>query len=167
MFAVAVRTGSCGAIYTLSAQPDGLIARNHLHVAPILGCFGELPKCSNNQGIYHDAGSAFIVDRENVIDNGDCWLSLCGWDPGGCGIRNMTVRGNYMPTAAVKREGPICCCHGQGINGHSSVNGSSLADVIAGDNVEVKSAAPGGAPQWPAEALEIIHSAGARGTGAP
>ena len=47
---------SCGAIYTLSAQGSAAnsstIAWNYLHEAPVLGCFGELPKCSNNQGIY-------------------------------------------------------------------------------------------------------------------
>eukprot|EP01052_Picozoa_sp_SAG31_P013439 SAG31_NODE_807_length_11929_cov_4.015638_4_plen_203_part_00 len=151
----------CGAIYTLSAQPGGLIARNYLHEAPILGCFGELPKCSNNQGVYHDAGSAFLTDRENVIDRGDCWLSLCGWDPGGCGIHNMTVKRNFIPTAEVKRLGPVCCCHGEHINGQSSVNGSSLASVVAAANIEVKSAR--GVVQWPTEAANIIKQAGVRG----
>lgn len=31
---------------------------------------------SNNQGIYHDQGSAHFVDRHNVLANTDCWLSM-------------------------------------------------------------------------------------------
>ena len=109
-------------------------------------------------GIYHDAGSAFLTDRENVIEHGDCWLSLCGWDGGGCGIRNMTVIHNYIPTAEVKRLHPVCCCHGTNINGdHSSGSaGTSLAPFVVAANIEVK----GAMPDWPPEAVEIMESAG-------
>ena len=147
----------CGAIYTLSAQPGSTIERNWLSGAPVKACFGELPTCSNNQGIYHDAGSAFMIDSQNVIDHGDCWLSLCGWDPTGCGIHNMTVVDNFVPTADAARLHPVCCCHGQNINGQSSgTAGTSLAPAVVAANVEVK----GATPDWPSEALSIIRNAG-------
>jgi hypothetical protein len=149
----------CGAIYTLSALPNSTIERNWLQQAPVLGCFGELPKCSNNQGIYHDAGSAFLVDTKNVIERGDCWLSLCGWSPDGCGIRNMSVHGNFIPTAEAKRLDPVCCCHGENINGHSSgAAGTSVAPFVVAANIEVQ----GATPVWPAEAVAIMKNAGVR-----
>ena len=56
---------SCGAIYTLSAQGSAAnsstIAWNYLHEAPVLGCFGELPQCSNNQGIYRASQPSLIL----------------------------------------------------------------------------------------------------------
>jgi hypothetical protein len=112
------------------------------------------------RGAADDAGSAFITDRDNVIDKGDCWLSLCGWSPDGCGIHDMTVHRNFMPTPEVERLGPVCCCHGERINGHSTTNGSSLAPVVAAANIEVKSV--GGKLQWPAEAVAIMKNAGVR-----
>ena len=72
----------------------------------------------------------------------------------------MVVQRNFIPTAEVKRLGPVCCCHGQNINGHSTVNGSSLAPVVAAANVEVKTV--DGAPQWPSQAVEIMKNAGVR-----
>lgn len=140
---------------------DSLPEQNWLHQAPVLGCFGELPQCSNNQGVYmsmyHDAGSAYIIDRKNVVDQGDCWLSMCGYDPAGCGIHNLSVVNNFIPTADTKRLSPICCCHGQNINGQSSGKaGTSLALRIAAANTEVK----GEMPQWPPEALGIMKNAG-------
>ena len=136
------------------------------------------------RGAADDAGSAFITDRDNVIDKGDCWLSLCGWSPDGCGsecrigrlgpltvaaaltgpfcetVHDMTVHRNFMPTPEVERLGPVCCCHGERINGHSTTNGSSLAPVVAAANIEVKSV--GGKLQWPAEAVAIMKNAGVR-----
>lgn len=75
-------------------------------------------------------------------------------------VHDMVVERNFVPTAEVNRLGPVCCCHGQNINNHSTVNGSSLAPVVAAANVEVKSVA--GAPQWPTEAVNIMKNAGVR-----
>ena len=59
------------------------------------------------RGAADDAGSAFITDRDNVIDKGDCWLSLCGWSPDGCGSECRNGRLGPLTVAATLTR-PLC-----------------------------------------------------------
>jgi hypothetical protein len=78
-----------GAIYTLSAQPDSVIDRNHIHdqVNP----FGA---------IYLDEGSRFFTVADNVIARVPRWLHI--WTKT---IRDNVVVGNVADTDELMDEG--------------------------------------------------------------
>ena len=98
----------CGAIYTLGAQPGSRVTGNWIRDAAWRFAWPR----SNNQAIYHDQGSAWFEDKGNVISNVDCWLSMCGYDPAGCGIHDVHVTGNFADVG----NSAICCCHGANVS---------------------------------------------------
>ena len=65
------------------------------------------------RGAADDAGSAFITDRDNVIDKGDCWLSLCGWSPDGCGSECRIGRLGPLTVAAALTRPFLRTVHGE------------------------------------------------------
>lgn len=153
-----MRTRRARALREASTAPRA--ARSTLLVKPKLtlrpsvtqACFGELPKCSNNQGIYHDQGSAYFLNSNNVVATTDCWISMCGYDGAGCDIHDLHVSANFITDVEAASLRDVCCCHGQNINGHSSGSaGTQLAPVVAAANVVVNGS------RWPAAALQVIR----------
>jgi hypothetical protein len=70
-----------GGIYTLSAQPNSILAGNSI-------------VDSKDIGIYHDQGSAYFTDRNNIVQNaGIYWLSI--WTDS---IHNNDIQFNWFDT---------------------------------------------------------------------
>jgi hypothetical protein len=121
-----------GGIYTLSCQPGSGLTGNYITTVQDSG-----------NAIYHDQGSRYFTDHDNVVANAGYWLSM--WEPD---ITNNTLQNNYVDydvAYCVRQAGPssAICNFGSGAD-QNVVNQNTFTN--------------GGA--WPAAAQAIIGAAG-------